>query len=370
MALSKVDLANQVENQLPQNLVANNLPFRNILINGDMSIAQRGTSSSGATTDTYYTCDRWRIRIGALGTWTISQSTDIPTGQGFSKSLKLDCTTADASPSASDYLFVAQRIEGQNLQYLKKGTSNAESVTLSFWVKCNKTGNGQVNIRDNDNDRIIGNTYTINSANTWEKKTITFDGDTTGALDNDNGESFDLNFWLDSGSDYTGGAVPTSWEARTQTDRNAGGTLSLGDNTANEWYITGVQLEAGTSASDFEFLPFDVQLNRCKRYFQKSMPYSVYSNSQYTAGYATVATSGAVQNQAYGLEYPVEFRATPTLTVYRIVDGTSGSMYGVAAASSVTASPVQAGAKQVGYFSMGTSADNFYNFNYRADAEL
>ena len=114
--------------------------FRNIIINGDMSIAQRGTSTASITSNGYYTVDRFDIDLNTLGTWTQSQSTDVPTGQGFAKSLKFDCTTSNASPAAGDKLFLEQAIEGQNLQYLKKGTSSAESLTLSFWVKTNKTG--------------------------------------------------------------------------------------------------------------------------------------------------------------------------------------------------------------------------------------
>jgi hypothetical protein len=267
MALSKVDLANQVENQLPQNLVANNLPFRNIIINGDMSIAQRGTSTASITSAGYYTVDRHRAVVDSLGTWTMSQSTDVPSGQGFAKSLKYNCTTADASPSAGDVFFSAQYIEGQMLQYLKKGTSNAESLTLSFWVKSNKTGTYIAELFDNDNARTINKSYTINSASTWEKKTITFAGDTTGTLGNDNGLSFALHLWLGAGSNFTSGTLATSWESQTNANR-AVGQVNLADNTANEWYITGIQLEAGTTASDFEFLPVDVNLARCQRYFQ------------------------------------------------------------------------------------------------------
>jgi len=266
MALSKVDLANQVENQLPQNLVANNLPFRNIIINGDMSIAQRGTSSSGITSGGFYTVDRMKLNLD-LGTWTQSQDSDVPTGQGFAKSFKMDCTTANASPSAALSAQIRYRMEGQMLQYLKKGTANAESLTLSFWVKSNKTGTYIAELVDNDNARQISKSYTISSADTWEKKTLTFAGDTTGAFDNDNAASADLFFWLGSGSDYTSGTLSTSWSSITQANR-AVGQVNLGDSTSNYINITGVQLEAGTSASDFEFLPVDVNLQRCQRYFQ------------------------------------------------------------------------------------------------------
>jgi hypothetical protein len=242
--------------------------FRNILINGDMSIAQRGTSTSGITGGGYHACDRWSIALSVGGTWTQSQSTDVPTGQGFTKSTKFACTTANASLSAGSYLSIRQRIEGQMVQHLKKGTSNAESVTLSFWVKSNKTGTYQTNIRDMDNSRLIGQTYTINSANTWEKKTLTFVGDTTGTFDNDNNDSMRVEWFLVAGSSNTGGSVPTSWQTSVEADRAAGLTVNLADSTSNEWYITGVQLEVGTSASDFEFLPHDVNLRRCQRYYE------------------------------------------------------------------------------------------------------
>jgi len=280
------------------------VPFRNIIINGDMSIAQRSTSESSYTSDTYSTVDRMKTRVGSLGTWTISQSTDVPSGQGFAKSLKWDCTTADASPSASDFLILEHKIEGQNLQYLKYGTSSAETVTLSFWVKSNKTGTGQVNLRDYDNNKLLGGTYTISSANTWEKKTITYIGNTSDTLDNDNAVSLALEFWLDSGSDYTGGTAPTAWETRDQTDRNASGTLSLGDNTANDWYITGIQLEAGTTASDFEFLPVDRNMSRCQRYYIK-LNSEIYGNNNYDG-------TNNLQNYYMFREL---MRAGPTITV-------------------------------------------------------
>jgi len=254
--------------KLASGTVQNQSAFKNIIINGDMSIAQRGTSfSSISSGSANFGVDRFNVEVSSLGTWTISQETDVPTGQGFAKSLKLDCTTADASPSADDLIVLTQSIEGQNLQYLKKGTSNAESITLSFWVKSNKTGTYIAELRDVDNNRTINKSYTINSSNTWEKKTIIYDGDTTGTLDNDNGKSFQLNFWLGGGSNWTSGTLQTSWGSNTLANRQVG-QVNLADSTSNEWYITGVQLEAGTTASDFEFLPYDVNLSRCQRYYQ------------------------------------------------------------------------------------------------------
>ena len=153
--------------------------FRNIIINGDMSIAQRGTSSSSITSSGNHVMDRYKSVIDGAGTWTLSQSTTVPSGQGFAKSFKFDCTTADGSLAATDMLVVQQRIEGQNLQYLKKGTSSAESLTASFWVRSAKTGTYICELRDFDNNRTISQSYTISSADTWEKKTLTF------ALDRD-----------------------------------------------------------------------------------------------------------------------------------------------------------------------------------------
>ena len=295
---------------------AGGVNFKNIIINGDMSIAQRATSTSSITGSGYHTIDRFYLVNGGMGTWTQSQSTDVPTGQGFAKSLKMDCTTADASPAASDELVLRQQIEGQNLQYLKKGTSSAESLTLSFWVKSNKTGTYIAEIDDDTNSRNINKSYTISSANTWEKKTITFDGDTSGTLNNTNAESLNVNFFLGAGSNYTSGTLQTSWGSTTNANR-AVGQVNLADSTSNEWYITGLQLEAGTSASDFEFLPFDVNLQRCQRYFYKLIDVPGGDAGGYFA-------SGYMYNSSilYSWnEFPTMMRAAPTLSV------TSGSNY-------------------------------------------
>jgi len=283
----------------------NTVGSKNIIINGDMSIAQRGTSESGITSSGYRTVDRWNSILVTLGTWTQSQSTDVPTGQGFAKSLKMDCTTADASPASGDFLFLLQRVEGQNVQYLKKGTANAESLTLSFWVKSNKTGTYICELDDNDNTRNINKSYTINSADTWEKKTITFAGDTTGAFDNDNGNSLQVIWWLGAGTDYTSGTLATSWESTTNANR-AVGQVNLADNTSNYINITGIQLEAGTTASDFEFLPYDMNLARCQRYYYRINPNG---------------TSGSIGSAAYyistavfvSLNFPTSMRTFPSM---------------------------------------------------------
>ena len=283
---------------------------KNILINGAMTVSQRATSVSSYSSDAFCTVDRFKVRVGSLGVYTVSQATDAPSG--FKYSLKLDCTTADASPASSDFLFLLQAIEGQDLQQLKKGTANAESLTLSFWVKSNKTGTGQVNLRDNDNDRLVGKTYTISSANTWEYKTVTFPPDTTGAITSDNTAGISLEIWLDSGSDYEGGAVPTSWEARSQTDRNAGGNLNIGSSTANEFLITGIQLQVGDVATPFEHESFGETLQKCQRYYQLV-----------DGGVGKV--TGLNSNVQMMVKAAFDMRATPSLavTTLRVTDCTS-----------------------------------------------
>jgi hypothetical protein len=300
------------------------IPHRNLIINGDMSIAQRGTSASSLTSSGYHTVDRFQTSIGTAGTWTQSQSTDVPTGQGFSSSLKMDCTTANASLSAGSNLIFQQRLEGQNLQYLKKGTSNAESLTLSFWVKSNKTGTYITNLYDLSNNRSISKSYTISVADTWEKKTITYDGDITGTFANNNTRSFDVNFWLVAGTTYNSGTLQTSWGSLVQADR-AVGQVNLADSTANEWYITGVQLEAGTTASDFEFLPYDVNLQRCLRYY-----YLQTSGSFKRVCTATAFNSTIIDGTVF---FKTTMRTTPTLVItsgtdyYRAVGNGSGDSF-------------------------------------------
>jgi hypothetical protein len=289
------------------NKLSGNPSFRNIVINGDMQIAQRSTSVASITTGGYYTLDRFQTFInGTLGTWTQSQSTDVPTGEGFSSSLKMDCTTADASPAVADFLIIQQSFEGQNLQYLKKGTASAVSLTASFWIKSTKTGTFICELLDTDNTRQISKSYTVNTTNTWEKKTITFAGDTTGAFTNDNGESLRLNFWLGAGTDFTSGTLNTSWGSTTSANR-AVGQVNIADSTSNDWYITGVQLEAGTSATDFEFLPIDVDLARCQRYC------NVFdTNNRYTLCNAYFNSTTSVLGGV--VTYPTTMRADPTVT--------------------------------------------------------
>jgi len=298
--------------------------FRNIIINGDMSISQRSTSASSITSSGYHALDRHRLAISSLGTWTISQSTDVPTGQGFGKSMKFDCTTADASPSAGDVMWVQHRIEGQNLQYLKKGTSSAEKTTLSFWVKSNKTGTYIAELEDTDNSRHIAKSYTISSSDTWEKKTITFDGDTTGTLTNDNNTSLESHLYLGAGTNYTSGTLATSWASNTDANR-AVGQVNLADSTSNEWYVTGIQLEAGSQASDFELLPFDVNLKRCQRYFYTTYDVGTAPGTQSNDDVPQVFAPATNSYFGFIIYYSSPMRDAPTIVIYNPNTGATGS---------------------------------------------
>jgi len=274
---------------------------RNIIINGGMQVAQRGTSFSlSGTADTFIT-DRFLISNSDTGAWTASQSTDAPTG--FSNSLKMDCTTADTSPT---FLTLMTRFEGQDLQHLKKGTSSAEKTTLSFFVKSNKTGTYIAELRDIDNNRTIGKAYTISSADTWEQKIITFDGDTTGAFGNDNGNSLTVQFYLAVGSVYNSGTLATSWGSRVNAN-TAVGQVNLADSTDNEWYITGVQLEVGSAATPFEHRSFGEELALCQRYYH-ILKRGVSDSS-------TPIMSGLdVGSQARGIcPFPVSMRVNPSV---------------------------------------------------------
>jgi hypothetical protein len=289
-----------------------------LIINGDMAVAQRGTSVSSANSSGYKAIDRYRHTI-SIATWTISQSTDVPTGQGFAKSMKMDCTTAEASPGSTDALAFVQKIEGQDLQLLKKGTSNAEKLTVAFWVKCTKTGTAQVNLVDEDNTRMIGQQFTVNATNTWEKKVLSFNADTSGALGNDNGSSLRLEIWLDAGSSYKSGATPTSWESLNTADYFAGGTLNLGDNTSNDIYITGIQLEVGEYTSStlppFQHESYGNNLVRCHRYFLYTGGGSAYQHHG-----SGVEVSSTAAYMTTPLSCP--FRASPSITA----NNTSGGI--------------------------------------------
>jgi hypothetical protein len=286
--------------------ITNNLSNRNLIINGAMQVAQRGTPLTvNANLSRGKTCaDLWEISSDTNGTAVFSSSKSTDTPNGFGSSLKLDVTTADTSIAADVGTRFLQRFEGQNLQAFKKGSSDALQFTLSFYVKSPKTGTHCIELLDIDNNRSVSATYTISQADTWQYVTNTFPADTTGALDNDNAQSFIVLWWLAAGSNFSSGTLNTTWNARVEANR-AVGQVNVTDNTANNFYITGVQLEVGSVATDFEHRSFAQELALCQRY--------LYITNGGGCGVGVGGGSNAVHRCQMNL--PVTMRAAPSVTM-------------------------------------------------------
>ena len=321
------------------------LSNRNLIINGAMQVAQRGTQTGVRNS---YGVDRFLCAGDGAQLFTYSQSTTVPSEQGFSYSAKLDVTTADTSVAAGDYHLLIQRFEGQNLQQLKYGTSSAESVTLQFWVRSPKTGTHIVELTHVDAGYQSSQAYTITSADTWQKVIVTFDGYQTTAITNDNTLGFTINWWLMAGSTYSGGTLtPNTWH---NTDANrAVGQVNVVDSTSNDFYLTGVQLEIGDVATAFEHRSYGDELARCQRYFQD---YSgVTGTTLYING--TNEPSSEVANSRL---LPVVMRTSPSVLNSTT---TSGSVGGVGANEN-----------QLKYFTASGHSSGGLNIGFQLDAEL
>ena len=327
---------------------------KNLIINGGQQIWQRATATTTVTNSGYNTVDRFRYYVSGGGAYTSTRSTDVPSGQGFSYSNKLDVTTADTSLASSDYYSFRQRIEAQNLARLAYGTSGAKTITLSFWIKSNKTGIYTIQLYkfDNTNYTYVKE-YTINSANTWEKKTITINptaGSTTlitnsgGAIDVDNGIGLQVTFNLSMGNTYTG-ATNDAWSANGNhaTTTNA---INWMDSTSNNLYLTGVQLEANDTATDFEYENYGTTLAKCQRYFYK-LPMGSFG--PFFCNYVS-------SHRFAHIWFPVPMRATPTST----------------STSSTAATEYHPDPYHTKYYVAGSysSATSVYHTAFQADAEL
>ena len=311
MALTKVDTS----------MVESSGAFgrRNIIINGDYSIYQRTQQATGVGASAAYpTADRWVINPSTEGRLTMTAGTeDAPAESNVTTSLKLDCTTADTSVGAGQYCLLDQRIEGHNLQHVKKGTSGAKQLTASFWVKGNANATYVVELYDGDNARQVSKSFSVTSS--WSKVELTFPADTTGAFDNDANASLFFQIWLLGGSNYTSGTLSETWTSVTEANR-AVGISNFFSSTSNEFYITAIQLEVGDVATEFEYLSRGENLALCQRYFMST----AYPNN--FSSIATYSTDGYWLYQ--GISYyadgqahdqyklPVTMRATPTPTPY------------------------------------------------------
>ena len=340
---------------------------RNMVINGAMQVAQRGTDFNDVANGTY-TIDRWKLGKNNTDNAVINIDRVTTSPDGFSNSLKISVGTAESALAADENLLLQHLIEAQNLQHLQNGLSGAQSVTLSFWVRSDKTGTYTAAIRKPDNtDRNQSKEYTISAADTWEHKSLTFSGDTSGGgIANDNGAGFFCDWWLAGGSNFTGGTMDT-W-ANTATQRLSTNQVNLMDGT-NEWYITGVQLEVGENASDFEHRSFGEELAACQRYFCKSFDTGV------TPG--TADGNGAIRGVRgdgsfiSNLFFPQEMRAAPTVTMYSPTTGASGKVRNLSGAGSDEASAAfSQGTRNAGFTFTTTSTDQCINAHFTAEAEL
>ena len=328
---------------------------RNIIINGAMQINQRGnTTGNGVSGGSgVYSVDRYNLyHNGSEAVANLQQSTDVPSGEGFGNSYLIDVTTAESSVAAGEIAVLRQILEGYDLQGLKYGTSSAESVTLSFYVKSPKTG---VHICElyhlaSSGSKTQSQSYTVNSANTWEKKTITFSGDTATALDNDSSYTIAVQWGIFAGTTYTSGTLQTSWGSIDNANRFVG-QQNLFDNTSNNFYLTGVQFEVGSQATPFEHRSFGEELALCQRYFQ-----DLNFSSQ---GYPP--SSGYFQSD---VNFPTAMRATPTAT---ITDGSKSGTSGYTTA----ADSISENACRVENQTSGNNARAFHlNGVLKLDAEL
>jgi len=271
---------------------------RNRIINGDMRIDQR--NAGAAVTDAIaFPVDRMRVTHTTDGAYSAQQDSSAP--DGFVNSLKFTTTTADASLTTTQNLSFLQRIEGYNFADLNWGTANAKTVTLSFWVRSSLTGTFGGSLRNSAGDRSYPFTYTISSADTWEQKSVTIAGDTSGTWLTTNGIGIQVTFGLGSGPDRTGTAG--SWASSNYV--SATGAVSVIGTLNATWYITGVQLEAGSVATSFERRSYGQELALCQRYYYKNFP--ALSNACIGWGFNGSTTLAVVNGS-----FPVQMRVRPT----------------------------------------------------------
>ena len=288
--------------------ITNNLSNRRININGAMSVSQRG-DVTGITNGTsaqlcYGGPDRYKLYVSSHGTYTISQEEDAP--DGFDQSLKVLTTGQDASLGSSARVYIQHKIEKNDLIRTKKGTSGALALAVQFWVKSSETGTYIFEMWDNQNNRHISSTYAISSADTWEKKTMTFAGDTGGsAFSAGTGSGIDCNWWLAAGSSFTSGSLASSWTSNTDANRAVGSNVNIAE-TNHNWFMTGFQIETGDTVTDFEYRNHAEELASCQRYY-------FHQGSDGDYGY----TYSDNDDQWFDtvVHFPVTMRASPTSVI-------------------------------------------------------
>ena len=331
---------------------------RNRVINGDMRIDQRNAGASITPTDNTYSLDRWKFRVAQTSKLTVQQNAaSVATPAGFANYLGVTSSSA-YSLISTDYFVSVQDVEGFNFSDFDFGTANAKTVTLSFWVRSSLTGTFNVALRNSAANRSYPVTYTISTANTWEQKTITIPGDSTGTwVGATNGIGASVIFNLGCGSTYNG--TSGSWQTGNYTSVS-GATSVVGTNGAT-FYITGVQLEPGSTATPFERRSYGQELALCQRY------YEIIKDGDLTGG-AFNAT-----NLFAALRFTVEKRAAPTMSIVTngswVGNGANGTLNSVAFSNA----NLRAAQLDSSSFTGSVTAGYFYvlrSFDYRASAEL
>lgn len=283
------------------------LSNRNLIINGAMQVAQRGDTASNVTTNGVKTVDRFNVEGGSYDAFDLAVSTG---PDGFGRALKVSRNTAVAAASGAEYMLVSQVIEAQNLQHLAYGTSNAKKITVSFWVKSTATGTYALNLYANDTGsaRTATKNYTIDAASTWEYKTVTFDGDPDGQINNDVGAGIWVQWFVRAGGNYKGTQSPT-WSAHTTAQYADGHTADFMSSANGSWELTGVQVEVGDEATDFEHRPYGDELAKCQRY------YEVMRSDINAYGSIWGAQLNTSTNRWASWEFKQEKRAKPTIAL-------------------------------------------------------
>ncbi len=286
---------------------------RNMIINGGMTVSQRGTQTS--ITSSTYTLDRWKLAVTTCGAYTVSQlaGSDELTNTSGRNSLKVDCTTADASPASGDLVILQQPLEGLVTNPLCWGTSGGKKAVISFWAKADINGWSSgtkdfvVEIQGSDSQEFSV-VCQLAATGTWQKFVVPIDAKTSSAINYDNTESMGINWWLDAGSNYKGGTGVTGWSAKANSGgvRAAGQTLAIAAHTDNNFYLTNVQFEVGEYATPFESRSYGDELQRCKRYYQRL---TKYNQQVYGSGYFESDTIGR-----HCITLPVRMRSAPTAT--------------------------------------------------------
>jgi len=280
---------------------------RNMVINGAMQVAQRGTSS---TSESYQTVDRFKTYKESCEQLAVTQTQSTESPNGFSNSFELNVGTAESSIEANDLYNIVTVFEGQNMQGTAFGTSDAKAMILSFWVRSSKTGTYAINFYNSDATRNLTNTYAISSANTWEYKTVSILPDTSSGFSNDANRSFDIQWILTAGSDFTSSNSSSAWSGVSNPRTAYGHTATWGSSTSDDFHLTGVQLELGSVATDFEHRSYGEELALCQRYYQKT------TSSNVGGAYQNIAVCTRIGNTVFRgiIEFPVTMRTQPSFS--------------------------------------------------------